>query len=104
VHGEADFTLASFPGFTAGFVQSADQPWFSLNITGRGDEAIPYTETGPIGCGQQDAQYPLNGVPFAFTPKPLRATDRRHLAGNTTWDPFGGSSHMTSMFTFNASE
>jgi hypothetical protein len=104
VHGEADFTLASFPGFTAGFVQSADQPWFSLNITGRGDEAIPYTETGPIGCGQQDAQYPLNGVPFAFTPKPLRATDRRHLTGNTSWDPFGGSSHMTSMFTFNASE
>ena len=85
-------------------MQSADQPWFSLNISGRGDEAIPYTETGPIGCGQQDAQYPLNGVPFAFTPKPLRATDRRHLTGNTTWDPFGGSSHMTSMFTFNASE
>ena len=49
VHGEADFTLSSFAAFTAGFVQNADQPWFSLNIMGRGDEAIPYTETGPVG-------------------------------------------------------
>jgi hypothetical protein len=32
------------------------------------------------------------------------ATDRRHLTANTSWDPFGGSSHRTSMFTFNASE
>jgi hypothetical protein len=104
VHGEADFTLASLPGAAVGFVQNADQPWFSLNLSGRGDEAIPYTETGPSGCGQQDAQYPLTGVQFAYTPKPLQATDRRHLTGNTSWDPFGGSSHMTSMFTFNASE
>jgi hypothetical protein len=104
VHGEADFTLPTLPGAPFGFVQNADQPWFSLNLTGRGDEAIPYTETGPSGCGQQDAQYPLTGVQFAYTPKPLQATDRRHLTGNTTWDPFGGSSHMTSMFTFNASE
>jgi hypothetical protein len=104
VHGEADFTLASFPGNTVGFVQNADQPWFSLNIMGRGDEAIPYTETGPAGCGQQDAQYPLTGVQFAFTPRPLQATDRRHLTGNTSWDPFGQSSHLSSMFTFNASE
>jgi hypothetical protein len=102
VHGETDFALPTLPGATMGFVQNADQPWFSLNLTGRGDEAIPYTETGP-GCNQQDPQYPLTGVQFVYTPKPLQATDRRHLTGNTTWDPFGGSSHMTSMFTFNAS-
>lgn len=103
VHGEADFTLPTLPGAPFGFVQNAAPPWFSISLTGRGDEAIPYTETGPSGCGQQGAQYPLSGVQFVYTPKPLQATDRGHLTGNTSWDPFGNTSHMTSMFTFNAS-
>ena len=103
VNGEADFTLPTLPGAPFGFVQNAAPPWFSLNLMGRGDEAIPYTETGPSGCGQQDAQYPLTGVQFVYTPKPLQSTDRRHLTGNTSWDSFGNTSHMTSMFTFNAS-
>jgi hypothetical protein len=99
IHGEATFSLT--PGIASGqdFVQvDVDRPWYALSITGRGDEAIPYTETGS-GCNQQNPQYPLTGVQFAYTPKPLQSADGFHLTGNTSWDQFTFS-HFTSQFTF----
>lgn len=97
-HGEASFDLAT--GISSGedFVQAGvDRPWYFLNIAARGDEAIPYTETGS-GC-QSDAQYPLTGVQFAFTPKPLQSDDGLHLIANTSLDQFTYS-RFTSSFTF----
>src|SRR5262249_19716585 len=71
VHGEADFDITPGVGGGESFVQAdVDQPWFALTITTRGDEAIPYTETG-LGCNQMNPQYPLTGVQWVSTPKPL---------------------------------
>jgi hypothetical protein len=101
VHGEADFPLTTGPITSSNYVQaSVDRPWFSLTISTRGDEQIPYTETG-FGC-QTNPQYPLTGVLWVSTPQPLQtAGDRLHLTGNTSWDLFGFS-HYTSSFTFAA--
>jgi hypothetical protein len=99
VHGEAHFDLPTGPITAQNYVQvGVEQPWFSLTITGRGDEAIPYTESG-VGCNQVDPQYPLTGVLFVSTPKPLQSGDGLGLAGNTSWEQFG-SSHYTSSFSF----
>jgi hypothetical protein len=98
VHGEADLTVA--PGLMSGedFVQTGvEQPWFSLTIAASADAVIPYAETG-VGC-QTNPEYPLTGLQFAFTPKPLQSSDGRHLVGNTSWDQFT-LSHYTSAFTF----
>jgi hypothetical protein len=98
VHGEADLPLE--PGVLTGedFVQNGvEQPWFSVAIAARADAVIPYTETG-VGC-QTSPEYPLTGLQFAFTPKPLQSSDGRRLTGNTSWDLYGFS-HFTSAFTF----
>jgi hypothetical protein len=101
VHGEADFQLTTGPITSSNYVQATgDRPWFSLTIATRGDEQIPYTETG-VGC-QTNPQYPLTGLLWVSTPKPVQsAGDRLHLTANTSWD-FAGFSHFTSSFTFAA--
>ncbi|MFL5884776.1 MAG: hypothetical protein ACJ77M_06865 [Thermoleophilaceae bacterium] len=101
-HGEADFQIQPGPASGTDYLQHADQPWYTLSITTRGDEQIPYTETGGAGCGQQDAAYPLTGVQYVFTPKPLQSADAQHLTGNTSWggDQFNPSSHYSSQFSF----
>lgn len=101
VHGEADFALATGPITSTNYVQaSVERPWFALTISTRGDEQIPYTETG-FGC-QTNPQYPLTGLLWVSTPKPLQtAGGRQHLTGNTSWDLFGFS-HYTSSFTLAA--
>jgi hypothetical protein len=93
--------LQTGPLTSTNFVQtSVDQPWYSLTISTRGDEQIPYTETG-LGC-QTNPEYPLTGVLWVSTPKPLQtATDRQHLTANTSWDLFTFS-HYSSSFTFTA--
>lgn len=95
-HGEADIALT--PGISSGedAVQLVDEPYYSLNIATRGDEVVPYTETG-VGC-QTNPEYPLTGVQLAFTPMPLQSMDG-NLTASTTWDNFG-SSHFTSSFSF----
>jgi hypothetical protein len=100
-HGETDFALATGPITSVNYVQAGgDRPWYSLTISTRGDEQIPYTETG-VGC-QTNPSYPLTGVLWVSTPKPLQAaTDRQHLAANTSWDLFGFS-HYSSSFSFAA--
>jgi hypothetical protein len=101
VHGEADFDLATGPLTESNYVQATpDRPWFSLTIATRGDEQIPYTETG-LGCNQVNPQYPLTGVPWVSTPKPLQATDRLNLTANTSGDMFT-ISHFSWAFTFTA--
>jgi hypothetical protein len=102
VHGEADFQLPTGPLTDTNYVQATpDRPWFSLTIPTRGDEQIPYTETGP-GCNQANPQYPLTGVSWVSTPEPLQAAgDRLHLTGNTSADMFGFS-HYSWSFTFAA--
>jgi hypothetical protein len=35
---------------------------------------VALTETG-LGCNQVNPQYPLTGVQFVFTPKPLQSGD-----------------------------
>jgi hypothetical protein len=101
VHGEADFQLATGPLTESNYVQAtAAQPWFSLTIATRGDEQIPYTETG-VGC-QTNPQYPLTGLQWVGTPKPLQAAgDRLNLTGNTSTDMFMFS-HYSWSFTFTA--
>jgi hypothetical protein len=102
VHGEADFQLTT--GFGGGEIAvqtgTMEKPYYYVSLPTRGDEYIPYTETGD-GCNQQDPQYPLTGVQWAFTPKPLQADQGGNLTANTSWEPFGqNSSHMTSQFSF----
>ena len=101
VHGEADFQLST--DATGGEIDvqvGAANPYYYVSLPTRGDESIPYTETG-AGCNQQNPEYPLSGVQWAFTPKPLQADSSRHLTANTSWQPFGqGSSHLTSQFSF----
>ncbi len=95
VHGETDIALT--PGmFGEDAVQHADKPYYALTIPTRGDEVIPYTETG-TGC-QTNPEYPLTGLQFVFTPAPLQSTDG-NLTASTSWDQFG-SSHYTSSFSF----
>jgi hypothetical protein len=96
-HGETDLTLPA--GISSGedTVQLADKPYYSLNVSTRGDEVVPYNETG-TSC-QTDAQYPLTGLQFAFTPAPLQSMDG-NLTASTTWDQYGMSSHYTSSFSF----
>jgi hypothetical protein len=101
VQGEADFTLPAIPGGRALSVQlDEDAPAFYVSLNGRGDEEIPYTETG-LGCNQQDPRYPMTGVIFAFTPDPLTAPGpAAPLSANTAWDLGSGFNHYSSQFTF----
>lgn len=102
-HGEADFDIPTGPVTEGNYVQAtADRPWFSLLIPTRGDEQIPYTETGASGCNQVNPQYPLTGLQWVSTPQPLQAAgDRGNLTGNTSADMFGFN-HYTWSFTFAA--
>jgi hypothetical protein len=100
IRGEATFSLPT--GFTAG-IQSVqanvDRPWFALGIGTYGTEQIPYTETGALGCNQQNPQYPLAGLLWVNTPEPLQSADGIGLTGNSTWGQ-PGFSHFTSAFSF----
>jgi hypothetical protein len=94
-HGEADIALA--PGIASGedAVQLVDKPYYRIMIATRGDESVPYTETG-TSC-QTDAAYPLTGIQFAFTPSPLQSNDAVLTASTTMDTTFG---RQTSSFSF----
>lgn len=105
-HGETDVDLAAapappppgIPGFTGPGIptppalpvaavelnpQEEGTSAFSLNVPAPPTAAIPYQETG-FGC-QTNPEYPLTGIPFVYTPAPLKAT-RGVLTGSPAWD------------------
>jgi hypothetical protein len=100
VQGETDFELPAITGINPIAVQTGDdEPSYYIALTGRGDEQIPYTETGQ-GCNQQNPQYPLTGIFYAFTPQALTlSAPDQPLTANTSWDQFG-LSRYTSEFSF----
>ncbi len=105
VHGEADFQLVTTFGASEIDVQTGtgpgEKPSYYVSFPTRGDEQIPYTETGD-GCNQQNPQYPLTGVQWAYTSRPLQADPGGNLTANTTWDPSapGPGSHFAFQFSF----
>lgn len=96
-HGETTLPLAAGMFSAVDYVQNnTDKPFYAINVSPRGDEVVPYTETGD-SC-QPDPQYPLAGMPFAYTPTPLQSLTG-NLTSSTTWDP-STFSHMAFSFSF----
>lgn len=117
-HGETDLDLTATPAVPPGIpgfsgpgaprppalpvaavqvdASGDEEPAFWLNVSPSPDATIPYQETG-FGC-QTDPQYPLTGIPFLYTPAPLRASAGT-LGGSPAWDPPGGFSHLQFAFS-----
>lgn len=94
-HGEATIPLQTGMFSAISYVQRVDKPYYALNIAPRGDETVPYQETG-VSC-QTNPEYPLAGLFFAFTPTPLQSPTG-NLTGTATYQTTYGKTDYSFSF------
>jgi hypothetical protein len=100
--GEGTVPIAAGGASGMSFVQTdVDKPYFTIGIGPRGDEVIPYTESGP-GCSPSSSNFSLAGTMFAATDRPLEGAADGTLTGSGTINT--GTSTISSQFTFTPTE